>query len=110
MVGVFNCDVKMKAKPQGIGYTIQKILPGNPFFTEESLVRGHEFHNSQIVNMRANPCYGFATQRGKGIVPGFDGLLYKNTLAGYHHLHSAAAPEWAENMVSLAMAHQKNRQ
>ena len=60
--------------------------------------------------MRENPCYGFATQRGKGIVPGFDGLLYKNTLAGYHHLHSAAAPEWAENMVSLAMAHQKNRQ
>lgn len=110
MVGVFDCDVEMKAKPQGIGYTIQKILPGNPFFTEASLVRGHEFHNSQIVNMRENPCYGFATQRGKGIVPGFDGLLYKNTLAGYHHLHSAVAPEWAENMVSLAMAHQKNRQ
>lgn len=110
MVGVFDCDVEMKAKPQGIGYTIQQILPGNPFFTEGTAVRGHEFHNSQIINMREEPHYGFATQRGKGIVPGFDGLLYKKTLAGYHHLHSDAAPEWAQNMVSQALIHQKNKQ
>lgn len=102
MVGVFDCDVEMKPKPQGIGYTIQQVLPGNPFYPEGMLVTGHEFHNSQIVNLGPKLRYGFSTKRGKGIVPGFDGLLYKNTLAGYHHLHVSAAPGWAEQMVRLA--------
>ncbi len=102
MVGIFDCDVEMKAKPQGIGYTIQRVLPGNPFFTVDTVIRGHEFHNSQIVNIRQELQYGFATERGKGIVSGFDGLVYKNTLAGYHHLHSDAAPQWAESLVMKA--------
>lgn len=109
MVGVFDCDVEMKSKPQGIGYTIQRVLPGNPFFTEGTLVRGHEFHNSQIVNKGENLQYGFETQRGKGIVKGNDGLLYKNTVAGYHHLHVSAAPEWAERMVKMARQHREKR-
>ncbi len=110
MVGVFDCDVEMKPKPQGIGYTIQKVLPGNPFYPEGSLVVGHEFHNSQIVNLGPDLRYGFDTQRGKGIVPGSDGLIYKNTLAGYHHLHAAAAPGWAEQMVTLADEYQQKKQ
>ena len=68
---------------------------------------GHEFHNSQIVNMGQDLRYGFETQRGKGIIPGSDGLLYKNTLAGYHHLHAAAAPDWAEQMVRLAESYRQ---
>ena len=110
MVGVFDCDVEMKPKPQGIGYTIQKVLPGNPFYPEGSLVVGHEFHNSQIVNLSPELRYGFETQRGKGIVPGSDGLIYKNTLAGYHHLHATAAPEWAEQMVRLAEQYRKKKE
>lgn len=58
-------------------------------------MRGHEFHNSQLVNLGETLHYGFGTERGKGIVPGFDGLIYRNTLAGYHHLHVSAAPGWA---------------
>lgn len=102
MAGVFDCDVEMKAKPQGIGYTVQQVLPGNPFYPEGTIVRGHEFHNSQLVNLGPELHYGFQTQRGKGIVPGCDGLVYKNVLAGYHHLHVSAAPGWAAQMVCLA--------
>ena len=100
----------MKPKPQGIGYTIQEVLPGNPFFAEGSLVRGHEFHNSQIVNIGPDLQYGFRTQRGKGIVPGNDGFLYKNTLAGYHHLHVSAAPQWAAQMVQLGEQYRQKKQ
>ncbi len=110
MVGVFDCDVEMKAKPQGIGYTIQQVEPGNPFYPEGTLVRGHEFHNSQVVNIGPDVRYGFRTQRGKGIVPGWDGLVYKNTLAGYHHLHVSAAPLWAQQMVALASAYGQKRE
>ncbi len=110
MVGVFDCDVEMKPKPQGIGYTIQEVMPGNPFYPVGSQVVGHEFHNSQIVNLGESLHYGFATKRGKGITAGFDGLVYKNTLAGYHHLHAMAAPGWADQMVQLAEQYHVKKQ
>ena len=108
MTGVFDCDVEMTAKPQGIGYTIQKVLPGNPFYAEGDTVIGHEFHNSRVVNMSEGLQYGFATERGKCIKPGFDALVYKNTMAGYHHLHVYGAPEWADNFCNLARIWKEN--
>ena len=108
MTGVFDCDVEMTAKPQGIGYTIQKVLPGNPFYAEGDTVIGHEFHNSRVVNMGESLQYGFATERGKCIKPGFDALVYKNTMAGYHHLHVYGAPEWADNFCNLARIWKEN--
>ena len=102
MTGIFDCDVEMTAKPQGIGYTIQRVLSGNPFYAEGDTVIGHEFHNSRVVNMGEGLQYGFATERGKCIKPGFDALVYKNTMAGYHHLHVYGAPEWADNFCRLA--------
>ena len=107
MIGVFDCDVEMTKKPQGIGYTIQQALPGNPFFPEGTMVRGHEFHNSRLVNLSEALHYGFRTERGQGIIAGADGLVYKHTLAGYHHLHVAAAPLWAGQMVQLAEKYKK---
>lgn len=35
---------------------------------------------------------------------GADGLIYKNVLACYHHLHAAAVEKWAPNFVKLANA------
>ncbi|MBQ5707887.1 MAG: cobyrinate a,c-diamide synthase [Peptococcaceae bacterium] len=108
MTGVFDCDVEMTAKPQGIGYTIQRVLPGNPFYAEGDTVIGHEFHNSRVVNMGESLQYGFATERGKCIKPGFDALVYKNTMAGYHHLHVYGAPEWADNFCNLVRIWKEN--
>ena len=110
MVGVFDCDVEMQSKPQGIGYTVQQVLPGNPFYPEGMIVRGHEFHNSKIVNMGLSQHYGFSTQRGKGIVSGYDGFVYRNTLAGYHHMHVSAMPAWANRMVQLAKLFQQKKE
>lgn len=109
MVGALDCDVEMCSKPQGIGYTIQRVLPGNPFYPAGMVIRGHEFHNSKVIHIGQEMGYGFQTERGKGIVPGRDGLLYKNTLAGYHHLHVSAAPKWAEQMVLLAQAYRQKK-
>ncbi len=108
MAGVFPCEVQMEKKPQGLGYTVQRVLPGNPFFAEGTLVRGHEFHHSRLLDAE-DLTYGFATLRGKGVGGGFDGLMYQNTLAAYHHLHVSAAPEWAERMVALAGAYRRSR-
>ena len=104
MVGVFDCDVKMEKKPQGHGYAIQKTTANQPFFPAGEEILGHEFHNSRIINLAEDTAFAYETQRGKGIREGADGLIYKNVLACYHHLHAAAVEKWAPNFVKLANA------
>ena len=110
MVGVFDCDVKMEKKPQGHGYTIQKTTDNHPFFASGTILHGHEFHNSRLVNLDIEKSvFGFETQRGKGIITGFDGLVYKNAFACYNHLHVASSGQWAENLVKKAIHFQQQR-
>jgi cobyrinic acid a,c-diamide synthase len=49
-------------------------------------------------------------QRGFGIDGKSDGIIYKNVVAAYTHIHALATPEWAPAMVRKAREHQKNRQ
>ncbi len=116
MAGVFPCDVTMETRPQGHGYSIQRTTENNPFFPAEMEVRGHEFHHSKVrfekdVN---NAVYAFRTTRGKGLAEMTDGslrdgLVYKNTLAGYHHFHAATSSLWAKNFVEKAEKYMTNK-
>lgn len=110
MCGVFPCEITMTKRPQGHGYAFQRITEANPFFTPGELIRGHEFHNSKVVWPPeidpAEQVFGFQTERGKGlaVVNGitYDGLVYRNVLAGYHHYHAASDGRWAEEFVKMA--------
>lgn len=102
MVGLFHGEIEMKDKLQGHGYTIQESCAENPFFTPGQQIQGHEFHNSVMTKVPEDATYGFHTLRGKGIYEKQEGLLYKNTVAAYHHLHVYSAPNWAENLIKLA--------
>lgn len=110
MCGVFPCEIEMTSKPQGHGYAFQRIRTNNPYFTPGDLIPGHEFHHSRAVWPEgvdpANQAFAFETERGKGlaVVNGitYDGLVYKQVLATYHHYHAAAQALWAENFVKLA--------
>lgn len=110
MAGVFPFDVSMEKKPQGHGYAIQEVTADNPFFPAGLEVRGHEFHHSRIRWPEGvdKGIYGFQTKRGKGAggkaeAPQ-DGLVYKHTLAAYHHLHARSAEMWAPTFVKHAIA------
>lgn len=104
MVGAFPCRIQMENKPQGHGYTIQKTTKDHPFLAPGTIIKGHEFHNSRIVNLdEKQSSFAFETQRGKGISKGFDGLVYKNTLACFNHLHASSADQWAPAMVKKAI-------
>lgn len=106
MAGVFDCDVSMEKKPQGHGYAIQEATAANPFFPEGCIIKGHEFHNSAIIHMTEDNTFGFITRRGKGITDGHDALIYKNTLATYHHLHASSTELWAQSLVRKAQEYQ----
>ncbi|KUO52802.1 MAG: cobyrinic acid a,c-diamide synthase [Desulfitibacter sp. BRH_c19] len=112
MVGIFNFTVKMENKPQGHGYTRLKVKNANPFFNNaNTIIRGHEFHNSKILNLDSTiATFAFNVERGSGIDGSSDGITYKNVLATYNHIHSLAVPQWAQGFISLIKGNKKDNQ
>lgn len=103
MCGVFPFDVVVEKKPQGHGYTAMRVTEDNPFFPTGSIIKGHEFHHSKVVNCASDLVYGYQVQRGHGINGQQDGVLCRNTFATYNHIHALAHPEWAQRFVEHAV-------
>lgn len=104
MSGVLPLDVIMSDKPQGHGYEVVEVVSGNPFFKMGSTLRGHEFHHSRVANIdEGKVSFAFGVRRGWGIDGQRDGVVYKNVLAAYNHLHALNMPEWAPAMVNRAL-------
>ena len=108
MVGVFPYDFVMGKKPQAHGYTILEVTRDNPYFPRGVVLKGHEFHYSQIVPAPAPGVpMAFTVRRGSGIGGQREGLLYQNVLATYTHLHALGSPQWAAGMVRRAREHRQ---
>jgi cobyrinic acid a,c-diamide synthase len=105
MVGALPCAVEMTGQPQGHGYVLAETVGDNPFLPTGTVIRGHEFHNSRLVNLREDLPAAYRLLRGNGLGGGRDGLVYRNILASYTHLHAAGSPGWAEGLVAQARAH-----
>jgi cobyrinic acid a,c-diamide synthase len=103
MVGIFPYDFVMGKKPQGHGYTILEVVLDNPYFPRGTVLKGHEFHYSQMVPDPAPEVpMAFKVNRGAGIGGQREGLLYQNVLATYTHLHALGCPQWAVALVRRA--------
>ena len=107
MVGALPCDVEMSDRPQGHGYVIAEVVDDNPFLPKGVTLRGHEFHHSRLINVDPALRTAYALTRGAGLGDKRDGLIYRNVLAGYTHLHAAGAPGWAEALVRRAHTYAK---
>lgn len=107
MAGVLPCDVEMTGRPQGHGYVEAAVDADNPFFPVGVVLRGHEFHNSLLrtaYSVGDGAATAYRLNRGNGIGGGRDGLVWRNVLASYTHLHAAGAPGWAKGLVRCAAA------
>jgi cobyrinic acid a,c-diamide synthase len=128
MVGALPLVFSLEKKPQAHGYTIIEIENPNPYFPIKTVLKGHEFHYSRVLEIDGHDTHmkphfskgrydsiprgqgGFSEQiymafkvkRGKGIKDGLDGICYKNVLATYTHLHALGCPEWADGMIKCA--------
>jgi cobyrinic acid a,c-diamide synthase len=51
----------------------------------------------------------FQMNKGEGLDGRRDGLIYKNTLATYTHLHALGSPEWARGLVARAGAYRRKK-
>ncbi|TAN42274.1 MAG: cobyrinate a,c-diamide synthase [Nitrospirae bacterium] len=111
MAGVFPLEFSLRKRPQAHGYTIVRVSRRNPYYPVGTVLKGHEFHYSQVLPAGALSGAGFAftMQRGQGIREKQDGIWHKNVLATYTHLHAYGAPQWADAMIRQARAHKKRR-
>jgi cobyrinic acid a,c-diamide synthase len=110
MTSVLPVDFVLEKRPQAHGYTILEVRGPNPFLEKGVVIRGHEFHYSRIANLDDLPPMAYYMERGAGINSTEDGLVYKNVLACYTHLHALGTPQWAEAVVGMAREYKKRKQ
>lgn len=95
MAGVLPIDVAMGARPQGYGYMeIEGRKPGLwPGVGQR--VPCHEFHYSRVTRIGEGVDFAYQVVRGHGIDGQYDGMLFRNVLASYAHIHADGTPGWA---------------
>ncbi|MCR6109845.1 cobyrinate a,c-diamide synthase [Bacillus sp. A301a_S52] len=96
MVGVIKGKVTMSQTLQAIGYRQVKALSGNFLLSEDETLRGHEFHYSSFqADHEQLPAFSVKSSYGGAD----EGIVRKNLIAGYTHLHFGSCPKAAEHFV-----------
>ncbi|MDR3088358.1 MAG: cobyrinate a,c-diamide synthase [Desulfobulbaceae bacterium] len=110
MAGIFPARLKMEEKPQAHGYCHFEVDGDNPFYQRGAAIRGHEFRYSRVIGWPNEPTLlALRMTRGQGFADGRDGLLFRNTLALYTHVHADGAPEWAEGFIACCRRRRKEK-
>jgi cobyrinic acid a,c-diamide synthase len=91
--------VSFSARPQGHGYVAGQVVSENPFLEVGQRLLGHEFHYASIENAD-DLAMAYRLARGRGIGRNQDGIVHKNVLAAFTHLHALSEPGWGEWLVS----------
>ena len=99
MVGALPIDVSFTARPQGHGYIAGHVVGENPFLAAGRRLLGHEFHYAKVENTD-DLAMTYYLERGHGISQKRDGIVHKNVLAGFTHLHALSEPTWAQGLVN----------
>lgn len=108
MVGALPVTFGLAKRPSAHGYAVVEVERENPYFPGGTVIKGHEFHYSTVLDVDDSEVYmAFKVNRGKGIIDNKDGMCYKNVLAAYTHVHAIGSPEWADGMVRSAIKYKK---
>jgi cobyrinic acid a,c-diamide synthase len=103
LTGLFPVRFGLEKKPQAHGYTILEAVATNPYYPLGVEIRGHEFRYSRVIEWRGNTeALAFKVKRGVGFMAGRDGLVHRNVLALYTHVHAVGTPQWAAALVERA--------
>ena len=107
MVNIFPIDLSMSTKPVGHGYIQLTVDKPNPFYPVGLAIKGHEFHYSHPVSDLTGIHNCMAIHRGTGIGEKREGLIYKNVLATYTHIHAGGVKLWASRLVKKALEYKQ---
>ncbi len=109
MTGVLPLSFELFQRPVAHGYTVVEVTEENPFYPVGTVIRGHEFHYSAVKGYNQGIEFSFRMLRGKGIRDGLDGVVYRNVLATYTHVHALGVPQWAEGLINAARKYRDER-
>ncbi len=103
LVGLFPVRFGLMKKPQAHGYTVLKVEGQNPYYPAGTEIKGHEFRYSRVEEWTGEAGQlALRMERGVGFVGGRDGLVFKNVLALYTHIHALGTTSWAPALVARA--------
>jgi cobyrinic acid a,c-diamide synthase len=103
MVGVFPVRFAIDAKPQGHGYSVLQVDQPNPFFEVGCTIKGHEFRYSRALDcLDGDISTACRVIRGKGFDGKRAGLVYKNVMACFCHVHALGTEQWGRALVGAA--------
>ncbi len=109
MVGIFKTHTYFTKKPKGHGYV--SLKPKNRYkncwYGQALEIRGHEFHHGYFDEFNGMRSV-FNVERGYGIDSKHDGIIYKNVLANFTHVHVSGSPlffkSWLERICGETQA------
>ena len=111
LAGVFPIRFGLNRKPQAHGYTKLMVSGRNPFYKVGERIKGHEFRYSTILSWQGDQIdLALEMERGIGFMDKMDGLVYKNVLALYTHIHALSTPQWAGRLVARALEFKTQRE
>jgi cobyrinic acid a,c-diamide synthase len=119
MARVFPFKSKMKKTRSSLGYR-EAVLKENTFLGgEDTIIRGHEFHYSEIANSAEagnRVCGGevtsppqlsriYSVKDGSGNYIYDEGYRVKNTIGSYIHIHFGSDSRIADNFIDFVKEH-----
>ena len=99
MVGIFKCSVSMGDRLHRMGYVNLQVMRDTILGKQGDRNRAHLFHWSRLGNVPKNTSFAYKLEKGKDNVF-YDGLMTKNVLASYAHLHFASNRKFARNFIN----------
>lgn len=98
-VGVFPVRCRMLPRRKALGYREAELTEDAAIGAAGAVVRGHEFHYSEIGTMpeEVERCYRVSRQ---GVALGAEGFRMRSCLASYIHLHFGSNREIAGTFVA----------
>ncbi len=101
MCGVLPCGTRMLERRRALGYVAAELTEDSLWGAAGSVVRGHEFHYSELVGDPAGEpgwrCV-YRLRRNRDGEERREGFTNGTVLASYAHLHFASRPAMAERL------------
>ncbi len=112
MVGIFPLKTKMTNGRVKLGYREVALKHDSILGKKGALLRGHEFHYSEIINSaearkcgssEAAPELIYSLKDGSGKSLPDEGYRVRNTLGSYMHIHFGSNHSTAKNFIKFCM-------
>ena len=104
MVGFLKGKTVMTQKTL-VTYSLAEVSRDNLLCKAGSQLKGHEFHNSKIIDIAADAQFAYAMKMGEGIIDKKEAWMQYNVLASYMHIHFAQNPEIVINFLKNCKKH-----